>query len=157
MKAIFMSKWWLLLFVPLLMQNVCGKRDEGDMIIPPNADQYVTWRVNNNSGSLQVPVDSLDYYFSGNSTSVYGMTKPAMSTYFELSFDGPQQNGNYTASNFVVMTGGRYYFSSGSPVAVNVTTYGTAGQYLVGNYSGTVKDSLANTFPVSGLFRIKVR
>ena len=158
MKAVFRSKWWLLLFVPMLMQNVCGKRDEGDMIIPPNADQYVTWRVNNTNGSLQVPTDSLDYYFSNNSTSVYGMTRPTMSTYFQLSFDGPQQNGNYAASNFVVMSGGRHYYSSASPISVNVTTYGGVGQYMIGNYTGTVKDSTtSNTVPVSGTFRIKVR
>ena len=140
------------------MQNVCGKQDDDDMIVTPNADQYVTWHVNSSNGNLQVPSDSLDYYYSGNTTSVYGMTRPSMSTYFELSFNGPQQSGNYTASNFVVMSGGRHYYSSTSPISVSVTTYGSAGQYMIGNYSGIVKDSSnSTTIPVSGTFRVKVR
>ncbi|HVF95869.1 MAG TPA: hypothetical protein VM871_01025, partial [Flavisolibacter sp.] len=122
----------------------------------PNADQYVTWRANNTNGSLTSPADSLDFYRMGNNTAVYGMSQPVRSNYFELSFDGPQQNGNYTATNFVVVAGGKHYYPASTPVQVMVTSYGSAGKYIVGTYTGNATDSASlSVVPVSGAFRIK--
>lgn len=156
MKLPLMKNWWLVLLAPLFMQNVCSKESDNEDIQLPNADQYATWKTSAINGSMTMPTDSLDFYHMGNNTAFYGMTKPARTTYFELSFDGPQQNGNYTATSFVVVAGGKHYYPSSTPVQVNVTTYGGLGQYVVGTYSGNVLDSATSAVvPVSGAFRIK--
>lgn len=110
------------------------------------------------SGNLQVPADSLSFYSTGSSTEIYGMTNPTPTTQFTISFDGPQQSGTYPANYFYVLAGGKYYVSTAVPLQVRVTTYGPAGQYVIGTYSGNVKDSTTSAIiPVSGEFRIKHR
>jgi len=156
MKAFLIKRWWLLLVAPLLMQNVCGKHDDGIDISLPNADEYVTSNTTVVNGNLTSPADSLGVFRTGNRTSLYGMSRPTATTYIEISFDGPQQNGNYLATNFVVVAGGKRYFPAPTPVQVNVTSYGSIGQYIVGVYSGNAKDSATSAIvPVSGFFRIK--
>lgn len=148
--------WWLLFFAPLFIQGVCNK--ENDDVEVPNADQYVTWKIAGANGNLKVPADSLDFNYNGFATAIYGMTKPMPSTSFAISFPSGQQSGTYTADYFQVYTGGKYYVPTSTPMQVNVTTYGANGQYVIGTYSGMVKDSSSSAIvPVGGEFRIKRR
>ncbi|RYF80937.1 MAG: hypothetical protein EON98_12950 [Chitinophagaceae bacterium] len=147
-------KWWLLLLMPLFMQNVCGKHD--DMLSEP--DQYITWRMNGTSSVLTVPKDSLIFSRVNNSTSLSATSKPVSNTSIDISFDSPQQGGNYSSSNFASQVNGRYYVQGAAPLSVIVSVYGSSGQYLIGNFSGSVTDTItAALLPVSGEFRIKVK
>lgn len=150
------KSWWLLIVLPVLTQGMCNKdAEDGDR---PDADQYVTWKIAGASGSLSVPTDSLDFYYNGVSTAIYGMTKPTPATSFGISFVGAQQSGTFTADYFQVYTGGKYYVPTSTPLQVSVTTYGPTGQYVIGTYSGQVKDSSSSAIiPVAGEFRIKNR
>ena len=151
-----LKNWWLLLLTPILLHGVCNK--ENVDVPPPNADQYVTWKINGASGNLQSPVDSLSFYGMGNSTAIYGSTNPVPTTAFAIAFVGSQQSGTYSADYIYLLSGGKYYVSTAIPLQVSVTTYGTAGQYVIGTYSGNVKDSTTSAIiPVSGEFRIKNR
>lgn len=146
-------KWWLLLFAPLFINGVCNK-DNDDV----TADQYVKWQIPGYNGSLTVPPDSLDFdRYSGTTTSIFGLNNSG-STIFSVSFDGAQVAGTYPSNYFSVFTDGRYYVQSGTPLQINVTNYGSAGQYVTGTYSGTVKDSTASSIiSVNGEFRVKNR
>lgn len=146
----------LLLLAPLFIQGVCNKSNTD--VPAPTSDEYATWSIAGGNGSFSVPADSITLYRFGSTTSVYGMTRTNASTYFEISFEGPQQSGNYPATSFQVLAGGKYYVPTATPVQVNVSTYGATGGYVIGTYSGPVKDSAtAATVNVSGSFRVKNR
>ena len=156
MKAnkIFSNSW--LLFVPLFIFGVCNK--EGDESSIPTSDQYVTWNMSGASGFLQVPTDSLDFYYTGFSTAIYGMTKPTPNTSFGISIVGSQQSGRYSADYFSVYASGKYYVPTTTPLQVNISNYGASGQYGTGTYSGMVKDSATSAIiSVNGEFRIRNR
>jgi hypothetical protein len=152
----FARKFWLLLLAPLFIQGVCNK-DNNDLE-QPNADEFVTWKISGANGSLTVAPDSLSMYRWGTSTAIYGTTQwnSTSPAYFALSFDGPEQSGTYQATEFMVVAGGKYYVPASAPLQVNVTNYGSTGQYMVGTYNGAVKDSATSaTLSVSGSFKIK--
>ena len=157
MKTSFqIKKYWLLIFAPLFIQGLCNK--DSDDITTPTADQYVTWRINGANGSLEVPKDSIDFNRSGNNTAIYGSTKPNATASSVLAFDGAQQAGTFLATDFGVTSGGKNYTTTSTPIQVNVTTYGTAGQYLIGTYNGNIKEfGTSSTITVTGSFRVKVR
>lgn len=118
------------------------------------ADQYVTWNMNANNGGLSAPTDSLTTYMWSNATSVYGMSQSG-DTYFELTFPA-QAAGTYAASSFLVKVNNNYYVPAATPVQITVSNYGASGQYLIGTYSGTVKDSTTSAnLAVTGTFRVK--
>ena len=146
--------WSLLFFIPVFIFGVCSKEDEELKTL--TSDQYVTWKITGANGYLQIPNDTLNINYFGGSTSIFGVTPPPGSTSFSISFTGQQQAGIYAANYFYVYTNGRYYVPTASPIQINVTNYGASGQYVTGNYSGSVKDSTTSaTMPVSGEFRIK--
>jgi hypothetical protein len=133
----------------LIIAAACSKDNDNP------GDEYVTWNMSANNGGLSNPPDSLTMYRWSNETSVYGMSQSG-DTYFELTFPGAQAAGTYTASSFLVRVNGNYYVPATTPVQVNVITYGTSGQYLIGTYSGTIKDSATSSNAVvTGTFRVK--
>jgi hypothetical protein len=153
-KKLLIKNLWLLLLTPFFIQGVCNK--DNDDVEAPNSDQYVTWQISGANGNLKLPADSLDFYWMGNGTAIYGMTKPVPTTAFAIVFGGQQQTGTYAASNFAIYSGGKYYVPTSTPLQVNVTSYGGVGQHVMGTYSGNVKDSATSAIiPVSGEFRIK--
>lgn len=148
------NQWKLLflLFTPFFINGICNK-DDNEL---PNADQYVTWTVNGQSGELTTPTDSLDFDRSGNTTSIYGQTKPLPTNNFYISFDGAQTTGTYSSTQCEIIINGNDYGQVSSPVSINVTGYGAAGGYITGTYSGTIVKSSNNTsYNVTGEFRIK--
>jgi hypothetical protein len=153
MKSLLSAKnWWLLLLTPFFIQGVCNKEDDDGA---PNSDQYVTWQIPAHNGSLKAPVDSFMLIRYNNTSAVYGMNR-ANTTQFEVEFDGPEAPGSYSTNRFRVLVDGRYYVQTVAPVQVNVSAYGSSGQYLTGTFSGTVKDSLTSSnIAVSGSFKVK--
>jgi hypothetical protein len=143
----------LLFLVSPLIYLSCTQEDTPS----PNAtEQFVSWTINGVQGRLSTPVDSISQFVQGSSTYIYGLTKPNPITAFGVAFEGIK-TGTYPARYYGVFVGGKYFVPSTVPVQVVVTSYGTAGQFIEGTYSGNVKDSVsAVVFPVSGSFRVKV-
>lgn len=141
----------LFLFSPLLYL-ACTQEDNPS---PDVTEQFVSWTINGVQGRLATPVDSISQFVQGNSTYIYGLTKPTPITAFGVAFEGVRP-GTYPARYYGVFVGGKYYVPTTTPVQVVVTAYGAAGQFIEGTYSGNVKDSVtAVVFPVSGSFRVK--
>ncbi len=144
------SAAFLLLFSPLFYL-ACTKEDTPS----PVTEQFVSWTINGVQGRLATPIDSISQFVQGNSTYIYGLTKPTPITAFGVAFEGVKP-GTYPARYYGVFVGGKYYVPTTTPVQVNVTSYGAAGQFIEGTYSGNVKDSVTSVvFPVSGSFRVK--
>ncbi|HEU4904015.1 MAG TPA: hypothetical protein VFT06_14515 [Flavisolibacter sp.] len=160
---IALANCFLLLTAFLFIKAGCSKSNEDiDSGEIPAADQYVTWNLNNAKGSLQSPSDSLFGYVNSGSTSIHGGTtyNAPSPIYFSAAFNG-LTTGTFSLTDLNIMTNGRYYINTSTSVQVTVTTYGNAGQYLIGSYAGTVKDSTSNgqtstaVYPIHGNFKVK--
>ncbi len=146
----------LCLLVLLLCIN-CSKDSNQQNNDLPNADQYITWSINGDKGSLTSPADSLasaryasDTHLAGSSTSTQdGIT---------IIFRGNRATGTYTAtySDFYIKQ--KSYSVSSNTLQVMVTKYGNVGDYIEGSYSGKFSDpASANSLPINGNFRLKTR
>jgi hypothetical protein len=102
-----------ILCLPVLIQSVCNHDDHPEPL--PNADQYVTWSFNGNTGNLTSASDSLTLYSSGNFHALYAMTKPTPSTSFSLYWTGNSQAGTYLVSDYMLLINGRYFVSTPRP------------------------------------------
>jgi hypothetical protein len=94
------------------------------------------------------PANNTNYIFTGFS-SIY-------STFSKLnsSFTGSSLGTTPFSINLYGGAPNSYYSPNG--FTANITEYGTFGQYVAGNFSGNLVDSLnSNTKPISGSFRIK--
>jgi hypothetical protein len=155
MKRINPKNVGALFFVALFIYGTCNK--DNDDIVTPSGDQYLTWRIGTSSGSVSSPPDSVSMARQGNTTIFYGQNA-ANSANFYVSFSGTQAVGNYSASDFLIYANGKYYVQTSAPLQINVTTYGMAGQYIIGTYSGNIKDSTASAIvAVTGQIKVKNR
>lgn len=149
MKRTLNSALILFSLLAIVLAVACSKDNSNP------ADEYITWYMTDNNGTLSNPPDSLSMYRWSNETAIYGMSQSGIA-YFEITFSGAQSPGVYPASSFLVRVNGKYFVPTASPVQVTVQTYGNAGDYLFGTYVGTAKDSTTSTsVAVRGTFRIK--
>lgn len=149
------GKILLVLVAPLFMYNVCGKHDPIELPDFPNTDEYFTWRIPGYNGNLTAPPDSILYSRTSN-TNIFVAYNSSGSVNSYVSFDGAQTAGTYSSSNFIIYTSGKYYVPGSSPIQINVSVFGTAGQPITGSYAGTVRDSTTSaTQTVTGNFKVK--
>lgn len=147
------KKWWLFLLAPMFISAMCNQ--DNDDLLTPTGDQYLTWNLSNQNGSVSTPPDSIGMARQGNATIVYGSNGNS-STNFYISFNGSQTSGNYPSTEFLIYAGGKYYVQASAPVQISVTNYGSIDQYIIGTYNGNVKDSTTSSvLAVSGQFKIK--
>lgn len=161
-KIVF-ANCFLLFTASLFIKAGCSKSNEDiDSGEIPEADQYVTWNINNEKGALQSPADSLFGYVNSGSTSIHAGTiyNAPNPIYFSAAFNG-RTTGSFSLTDLNILANGRYYINTSTAVQVTVTTYGNTGQYLIGSYSGSVKDSTGNgqtstaIYPINGKFKVK--
>lgn len=147
----------LVVFASLFIKAGCSKGDDDLPAPPPNSDQYITWKISSHQGYIATPSDSLYLSVLNGSTVLYGGTpfSSSVQSFFYASFNGTS-TGSFPINSLDITTGGKEYVTSSNPVQVTINSFGNVGQYVMGSYSGTVKDSTANTtIPISGEFRIK--
>jgi hypothetical protein len=149
----------------LFIKAGCSKTkgDLEDSPILPTSDQYITWSVGNIQGSLLSPSDSVFFSVTDGWTSISGMTPYSTANPLELSavFFGTTE-GVFNAKYLSIYKNGTRQFASDIfPLKVNISTYGAVGQYVVGSFSGTVKDSVQiaqgsqASQAIKGNFRVK--
>jgi len=152
-------KWRILLVLvaPLFMYNVCGKHDDVfNLPDSPNTDEYFTFRIPGYNGNVTNPPDSVTYgFYPGNKNVIVSYTASGlMNTY--ISYNGPQSVGTYSATYFNVFNTGKYFVGIGTPVQINITSFGPVGQNIVGSYAGPARDSLGSgTYTINGNFKVK--
>ena len=122
--------------------------------VAPTVTQSLKWTIPNNSATLTVPPGLFDASFFNNETSLSGLTA---NDKFVIRFFGPQIPGDYPASKFELYTNNKYFVQTAPfNMIITVTNYGGPGDYIVGSFSGTVRDSASTTtYPVSGDFRLR--
>jgi hypothetical protein len=151
----FLSGLLALFFCGLLIQAGCSNDDAVIVNPPPNADQFITWKIGNTQGFLASPADTLWATTSFGPTVIFGNT-PNFSSSVYASFNGS------TAGSFPayvnILTGGKYYVYGNTSSQLSISSFGNVGGYVTGSYSGTLKDSTGTgTFSATGTFKLKRR
>ena len=141
-----------ILFVSLFLKAGCSSSDE-DLEQPlPNADQYITWNFGSHKGQLTVPTDSITVDNFYGPTDVFATTRMG-NNYVYASINGTAA-GTFPLQLYI-FTGGKY-FNSQPSTTVSISSFGAPGGYIVGSYSGKMKDSSStNMYDVNGAFRVK--
>jgi hypothetical protein len=134
-----------------------GKADAGQLTAcGTSVEQYIKVSVNGKDYNVTAPPDSVTYGMSGNSYIFWGSPILNNSTpeigFSVLDLSG---TGSYPTQYLYVKTPGLYLFQTGQGQCT-VTQYGNINEFLQGNLSGTVRDSVAQaTYPMTGSFRVK--
>jgi len=152
----FLSGLLALFFCGILIQAGCSKEDDVIQVTPPpNADQYITWKIGNTQGYLASPSDTLWITTAFGPTVIFGSTPDNTSSVY-ANFNG---NAGGTFPAYVnILTGGKYYVSGNTSSQLSISSFGNIGGYVTGSYSGTLKDSTGTaTFSATGIFKLKRR
>ncbi len=150
-------KLLVLLASPFFISGMCSKEPEPEPLPPdhPNADEYFTFRFPGHNINVISP-DSVSYgYYNGARNVIVSYTGTNSHVTY-MSYNAAQSAGGYPGEYLNILTGGKYYVSTGQTFHVIVDNIGAIGQDITGSYSGTVRDSLgANTYTVTGTFKVK--
>jgi hypothetical protein len=135
----------------LIAVTACNKSDKEEDVSAPNSDQYIYWNFKGSHVALSVPSDTI---VATNFTPLTTLTAYSTTNGIAISFSS-MTTGTFVSDYFQIHTNSKDYPGS---VTLNVTEYGTVGNYIVGTYSGNITDSTANqAYAVSGGFRMKRR
>lgn len=121
-----------------------------------NINEYLTYSFNGNNYSA----DSTTTYTNVTNTYLIGNSFGTNYTYFSAFFSG-NTIGSYSGSYIDIQVNNKRY--STVPLYggnINVTEYGSAGQYVAGNFSANLADTVngvPKTYPLTGTFRMKRR
>ncbi len=121
------------------------------------ASQYINYTVGSSSYTFSVPADSIFYSRSNGYTGVNAMSRSPY-RYLSLNFNTMDTvPGTFPISYLQI-----YHDSSTLDVIkqgtlnANITQYGSINGYIIGSFSGTVKDSIGTgTYPINCNFKIK--
>ncbi|HMG84016.1 MAG TPA: hypothetical protein VK559_13335 [Ferruginibacter sp.] len=159
-------KYFLLtitVFITIVMFSSCKKSSSSTK--PNNNDsitklsQFFTVTVNDTStyNYGNNPGDSLGYYDYDTTLDIsawhYGYDSE-----FDLEFKTPTivVGSNESLDWFDLQGSEGFYGTPTSPLYVKITEYGAVGQYVSGNFAGTIYDSYnSKNYKLSGSFRIK--
>jgi hypothetical protein len=139
---------------------VTGNNNIGDLLTCGNSIQeYITYTVNGTSFSVVPPVGTISEYdtIAINSRVIYGFDSNINAdVYFGVSKSniGPGSIQNLTLFG-CAQTG--YSTTINAPISVNITEYGNIGQFISGNFSGSVTSTTPpnTTYTITCNFRTK--
>jgi hypothetical protein len=142
----------------LFIKAGCSKSsDDVGSEPPPNAEEFITWNINGNKGYLATPADSLYFSTTFGSSVFFGNT--AWTAPHSISFYAivdAAATGNFPIAQMGIYTNDKYYISTSTPSQISISSFGAAGQFVTGTYTGTLKDSTSkSTYSVSGNFKVK--
>jgi hypothetical protein len=122
---------------------------------------YLKYTINGVTTSFVSPADSLTSWSSPNSYTIWatrkmpgGGTSPDQSVFLQF---WATSTGTVPAIEVYMLAGQNYYFNKPQfPVNMNITEFNPSVALFGGNFTGEIKDSLANAFVNTNLiFRVK--
>lgn len=147
---------WLLTFVfGLLIIAGCKKDNDEEPIILPSAEQYVTWQIGTTKGEFIIGADTISASRFGNLTEIIA-NSPSTQNFISALFSGNRASGNYNSSMNMRINGVNYQ-ESNEPVRITVNQFGDTGEFIVGSYSGELRDADYKRYAVKGYFKIRMR
>lgn len=120
-------------------------------------NEFVNYSINSANYGIMPPSDTLYGNRYDNTTSIAAYST-AQNDYraIYLGFRGNAAPGT-VALDYVNVSGGSSNFVKNGTLNVNITEYGQVGEYIAGNFTGTLKDTVnaSITAPVTLSFRVK--
>jgi len=120
-----------------------------------STEQFVNYTLDGTSYAYTSPADSLTFYYLDSAglkwNSLFAYSKSTGNT-FDLDYRGNAVTGTFPA-NITIVSGNVKY--EGSAVSTNITQYGNPGQFVTGNFSGTVAISAGPPKNISGTFKVR--
>ena len=140
----------------------------GPVIIPNiqacglSTNQFLNYTINGTNYSYSSPVDS--FYMTLNTQAIPAMImisaeqfSPTQNGYGTFGFDATGiAVGSSQAFNFFYCSQVSDSFSIVPPFNVNITEYGNIGEFIAGDFSGTM-NGISTSYMVSGNFRVRRR
>ena len=143
------------LILPLICIR-CSKDNNNQANDLPNADQYITWNINGEKGSMTSPNDSIGSARYATDTHIIGQSTTNQNQFY-IIFSGNRDAGTYPVHFADLYINQKTYTESPDPFLVIVTKYGNVDDYIIGSYSGKIKDNSTNLYPINGNFKLKTR
>jgi len=144
-----------------------GTYQVGDIIAcGVSISEFINFIIGGNAHNFVAPADSFNTYRQNTTISISSYPKTYIDStswkYTSFNLDGITGPGTYTLNNnsFIVTKGispaaGSWEYHLTAPVTVTITEYGNVGQYIAGNFSGTMQEFLTNV-QVSGSCNFRV-
>lgn len=134
-----------------------GVNDLGEIqVCEGELSQFIRFQVDGKSFEFLTPVDSVVMFDLQTNHNVYGyqVTQAGSGS---IQFASGSQAPYSTPLLELMLTGDSMRYYTGSNGNVNITRYGAAYEFVEGNFSGQVKDSLAGgiNVPMTGSFRVR--
>jgi len=134
-----------------------GKLDAGSLTACGTViEQYFNIYVDGQTFTMNYPIDSIGYWV-GNNMSNFNSLPVSGSAGNSLQFGVPTLTGTgtFSASGFWLGTPNRYFFQSGA-MQCTISQFGNINGFILGNLSGSLKDSLSQTnYPMTGSFKVR--
>ncbi|MEO8768835.1 MAG: hypothetical protein ABI402_02080 [Ferruginibacter sp.] len=155
-------------FIFVLFLFSCSKTKQQDTVVnSPQSEEFVNFTIDGVDTSYAVPSDNMIYHGgtgtgteNGSFFASVGVT--AMHYYGTDSnyvfFDFPKAGiaaGSSQQLDKIIQTGLHPLFSASSPQYVHITEYGNIGEYVAGNFNGSLVDQPGISHIVHFDFRIK--
>ena len=148
----------------------CQKNHVEEIISTPSLDEYVNYTVNGTAYSFLMPADNIIADTSAENTTFF----PGSSVYAQrIPFtNADNANISYNKTNIAVGSSQQlalfavpqteiypYYANSVNPIFIHITEYGNVGEFIAGNFSGTITGSAPGNiqYDVTCSFRVKRR
>jgi len=136
-----------------------GKTDVGQLTAcGTSINQIMSISVNGKTYTMNYPVDSIGYWFSGNTSGFQSLPVTGSAGYqTQWQMQTLTGTGTFPVNGFYLYTTDHYYFQNGT-MQCTISQFGNIGGFIMGNLSGSVIDSLAQTnttYPMTGTFKVR--
>ncbi len=156
MTRLYKYRLFTHLSIITLLYIGCSKSSNNQPDDLPNADQYITWNINDGKGSMTSPNDSIGSARYATDTHIIGQSTTNQNAFY-IIFSGNRDAGMYNANFADLYINQKTYTNSSDPLLVTITKYGNVGDYIIGSYSGKIKDTSTNLYPINGNFKLRTR
>ncbi len=121
-----------------------------------STQQYINYTMNGAAYNYTSPATTFSYQYYPNWTQIYGSSQ---NNFIQLSYNpvNISVGSNQNLTGFRVSQMGSDSAIATPPILVNITEYGAVGEYVSGNFNGTLTSTLPpnNLYTVNCNFRIK--
>ena len=161
---------WLFIGICLLFLGSCKKNVADTIPAIHNTDEYLRYAINGSGYGFEMPIDQvMTDTFQENQTfdprsTVFAQRIPLITTDFaridygkqNIAPGSQQKLGVFSVPQMEVYP---YQANSTNPVMINITEYGTIGEYIAGNFTAVFIGSAPGnlTYSVTCQFRVKRR
>jgi hypothetical protein len=143
---------------PLNLTLSTGNLNLGNLTACTSLDEYIYFSVDGSSQLMVPPFDSLAAeVWQGMQTQIFSFNMDStIGHYFDLGFLG-NTPGTYTIDLLKIDVGDHSYVKpDGASMNVVITEFGNLYQFIGGNFSGYIRDTINHTtVPVNCNFRVK--